>query len=67
MVYKVWPRNGVSRRWYYDFFRESVNGAIYSYDMEGSSIRSATFVVKEPIPQAMFDHYCFDHELVSEE
>lgn len=65
MIYKVWNKCGSSQPWCYDFFRESINGAVYSYEMDGQMIRSATFVVRKPIPQSMFDHYVFDYEIIS--
>ncbi len=67
MVYKVWARDGAARMWCYDFFRETVNGAIYSYDKEDQIVHSAIFMVKKPIPQSMFDHYFFDYEILSDE
>ncbi len=66
MLYKVWSKNGASRKWCYDFFRESVDGAVYSFDMEGQTVNSAIFSVKKPIPQSMFDHFFFDYEIISD-
>ncbi|HHV31369.1 hypothetical protein [Caproiciproducens sp. LBM24188] len=65
MLYKVWSKDGESRKWCYDFFLASVDGAVYSYDMEGQTVRSAIFIVKKPIPQDLFDHFFFDYELLS--
>jgi hypothetical protein len=65
MLYKVWSKDGNSRKWCYDFFRESVDAAVYSFDMEGQTVHSAIFIVKNPIPQAMFDHFFFDYEVLS--
>lgn len=65
MIYKVWNRDGSARPWYFDFFRESIDGSVYSYEMDGSLVRSATFVVKKPIPQYLFEHYFFDYEILS--
>lgn len=67
MRYKVWSKDGLTHKWNYDFFRESVDGTIYSFDGEGSRIKYIILIVKKPIPQAMFDHFFFDYEILSEE
>lgn len=67
MLYKVWAKEGSVRKWYYDFFRESIDGTVYSFDADGQNVHSAIFIVKKPIPQMMFDHFFFDYEILSED
>ena len=67
MVYKVWAKNQFAQLWCFDFFRETVDGVIYSYEMEGQDVRYAIIVVNKPVPQSMFDHYFFGHEIISDD
>lgn len=65
MLYKVWSKDANTPKWCFDFFRETIDGAVYSYDMKGQSVLSAIFIVKKPIPKDMFDHFFFEYEILS--
>jgi hypothetical protein len=69
VLYKVWAKGKFAQLWCYDFFRESVNGVIFSYekDTDGQNVRSAIIRVDKPIPQSMFDHFFLEHILISDE
>jgi hypothetical protein len=67
VLYKVWAKEKFSQLWCYDFFRESVNGVIFSYEKDGQYVRSAIIRVNKPIPQSMFDHFFLEHILISDE
>jgi len=67
MTYKVWAKDRIAQLWCYDFFRETVDGVIYSYEKDDQVVYSAIIRVNKPIPQSMFDHYIFDHIVLSED
>lgn len=64
MVYKIWAQDKFACTWCYDFFRETVDGVIFSYEMDGKLVRSAIIRVNKPIPQSMFDHYFLDYMVI---